>query len=182
MMGHVMNLFTQFIEEQAGPEVRRKVLSAAGLDHGEFRFEEVYPEEQFTQLVVATLETLELEVPELELRFAESFMAASPRIFPAIFELSGDAHTLLSRIPHIHRSIPSAASHSAFRDKLTVAEDEENRLLFRYDSPHKLCGLLKHLSSLTLAHYGETGEIHELQCARDGEDACLIEITFTGTE
>ena len=179
MMGHVLNLLVQCVRE-IDPEAVPKIFEHAGVEQlEEYRFEEVYPEETFGKLVVSTLEVLDVDVPTLENTFAEFFIRVSPQLFPAIFELSGDARTLLARIPHIHRSIPTAAGSQLFKDKLTVVENDEEHLLLRYDSPHKLCGFLQRLANLTLEYYGNEGEVAELQCSREGHDACLVEVRFT---
>ncbi|MFT5289914.1 MAG: hypothetical protein ACI82F_001985 [Planctomycetota bacterium] len=178
MMGHVMNLFTQFVHEKGGEEARLGLYTHIGVSPREYHFEELYPEEEFTALVVAALENLSLSVPELEEAFADFFMRASPTIFPAVFEIATGARDLLSRIPHLHRSIPSAVSRDSFVDKLIVKEERTHSLLLKYDSPHRLCGFLQHVCQLTLEHYGETGRIEEHECAREGEAACLIEVHF----
>lgn len=178
MMGHVMDLFLRFIEEQGGAESVDRVFAVSGLERREYRFEQVYPEDEFGALVGAALEVLETDVSTVEAAFASFFMRVSPEIFPAIFELSENAQTLLSRIPHVHRSIPSAASKERFVDKLVVSDQAPGRLLLRYESPHKLCGFLKRVAQLTLDYYGETGEIIEHDCARQGAEACSIEIRF----
>ena len=182
MMGHVMNLFTQFVREQGGDEAVKKLQEAPGGRSEEYRFEEIYPEDEFTALVGSALSALEMTVPDLEESFARFFMRVSPEIFPAVFDLSSGARDLITRVPTLHRSIPSAASRERFKDKLIVQDERENSLLLRYDSPHKLCVFLQHLCQLALDHYGETGRIEEHECAREGADACLVEIHFTGKQ
>ncbi len=180
MMGHVLNLLTAFVRETGGDEAVEKVFALAGIEGREFRFERVYPEEDFSKLVVAALEVFEVDVPFVEEQFARYFMRVSPELFPMIFKLAGGSQELIRRIPHLHRSIPSAANRQEYRDKLTVERDEENLLGLRYESPHKLCGFLQHLVNLTLEHYSERGEIQELECMRDGAEACRIEVRFLG--
>ncbi|MEM7311357.1 MAG: heme NO-binding domain-containing protein [Planctomycetota bacterium] len=173
-----MNLLVQFVAELGGDETVRRIFEAAEVEAQEYRFEQVYPEEEFGALVAAGLEVLDVDVPTLEREFAEYFMRVSPELFPAIFELSGDARTLLKRIPTLHRSIPSAANRAAYRDKLFVEDCGEGGIRMRYDSPHRLCGFLKHLTRLTLEYYGEAGDVHEVECSRDGKSACVVEVTF----
>ena len=159
-------------------EATEKIFEVAEVERKTYRFEVVYPEEEFGALVGAAMEVLSLEVPEVEKAFAEYFMRVSPELFPAIFELSEDAKTLLQRVPVLHKSIPSAASRKEYKDKLVVEETGESSLRMVYDSPHKLCGFLKHLLRLTLDYYGEQADVTEHTCSRTGGEACLIDVEF----
>ena len=178
MMGHVMNMLTDFLDEVGGPQATQAIFERAQIERKSYRFEVVYPEEEFGALVGAALEVLDLEVPDVEKAFAEYFMRVSPELFPAIFELSPDAKTLLQRVPILHKSIPSAASRKEYHEKLVVEETGEMQLRMHYDSPHRLCGFLKHLLQLTLDFYDEKAHISEHACAREGAPVCLIDVEF----
>ena len=178
MMGHVLTMLCGFVREVGGEDGLARVLANAGCEPQAYRFEQAYPEDHFAAVLRSAVSTLGVAPDDAERAFAAYFMRVSPDIFPAIFQLSGDARTLLGRVPHLHRSIPSGASRAAFRDKLTVEEDAPGRLVMRYDSPHRLCTFLKRAAELVLEHYGETGTVRELCCAREGSDACRVEVLF----
>ncbi len=177
MMGHVCDLLLKFVAELGGEAAVAKVVARAGVEPKAYRFERFYPEEEFRALLSAAMEVLGVTAAQAEHAFAEYFMRVSPKLFPAIFTLSGDARTLLERIPHLHRSIPPAAG-DAFHEKLVVAATGPDWMEYAYDSPHRLCSFLIHSSRLVLAHYGETGEVAERECARRGAARCLVRIRF----
>lgn len=180
MMGHVMNLLVDMVREAGGAQAVQRTFVAAGMAPVDYHFERIYPEAEFASLLGGALATLGATPEQGELAFAEYFMRMSPRHFPAVFSLSGDARTLLERVPHLHRSMPSAAQAGAFREKLRVAEGGPDWLLLRYESPHRLCTFLRRATELLLRHYGESGEIRELECARHGAPACLVRVRFLG--
>lgn len=179
-MGHVMNLLVDMVREAGGEPAVQRTFSAAGMEPVDYHFERIYPEAEFTALLGGALDTLGASPEQGELAFAEYFMRVSPVHFPAVFKLSGDARTLLERVPHLHRSMPSAAQAGAFREKLRVAERGPDWLLLHYRSPHRLCTFLQRAVELLLQHYGERGEIRELECARRGAPACLVHVRFLG--
>ncbi|MCY3002594.1 MAG: heme NO-binding domain-containing protein [Planctomycetota bacterium] len=178
MMGHVLNLLTQFIEECGGPQAVEAAYARAGLQRREYRFETAYPEEEFSKLLLAAIETLGATSEQAEEGFARFFMRVSPEIFPAMFRQAGNARSLLERIPTLHRSIPAAASRSEFIDKLKIHASHPHELVYSYRSPHGLCRFLRRSCELVLEHYGEQGEVRELECAKHGAPACLVEIHF----
>jgi len=110
--------------------------------------------------------------------FSDYFMEMSPAMFPAIFKFAGNARGLFEKVPTIHRQWPSAASAKDFREKLSVLESTEKRLVFKYDSPNHLCGVLRFVAEGVLAHYRETGTVTETQCALKGAPWCEIEVCF----
>lgn len=180
MMGHIFDVFLDMVQKKKGRDGVARVIAAAGLTTKKFRFEAVYPEEDFTAVVVASLAELDLTPDRLEIEFGEHFMDVSPKLFPSIFEACGGARRFLERLPHIHASFPAAAFSGVYRDKLTVNDSGPDWIEMRYDSPHKLCGLLRHLTHRLLAHYQETGEVEEIECARKGAPACRIRTRFLG--
>lgn len=180
MMGHVITLLTQFIEECGGEAAVAATYERAGIPRHSYRFDTSYAEEDFSKLLHAGIAVLGATPEQAEEGFARFFLRVSPQLFPAIFTQSGNARTLLERIPHLHRSIPAAASRSNFIEKLGIHSTTHDSFVYSYRSPHQLCHFLRRACELTLEHYGESGEVRELACARSGADACLVEIRFRG--
>lgn len=180
MMGHIFSLLVGLVRKLGGEETVRAVLEDAGASDRQYRFEVVYPEDEFARVLAAAVKRLGVGLAQAEIAFGDHFMEESPKIFASIFDACGGARTFLERLPHVHRSFPSAAYAGVYRDKLTVASTGPDWIEMRYDSPHRLCGLMVHLSHLLLRHYGERGAVDEVACARRGADACLVRVTFKG--
>lgn len=180
MMGHVMTLLIRFVEEQGGPQAVARAFEHAGLERVDYRFDTAYPEQDFARLLGASVATLGATSQQAELGFAEFFMRVSPELFPAMFRQSGNARTMLERIPHLHRSIPAANSRGALLNKLSIERSDPDELVYRYDSPHRLCLFLRRSCELVLKHYGESGTVTERACVHTGAPACLVAVRFEG--
>lgn len=105
-------------------------------------------------------------------------MEVSPVMFPAIFNVAGNARSLFEKVPTIHKQWPAAVSAKEFREKLYILESSKERLVFKYDSPNHLCGVLRFVAQGVLAHYREEGTVTETQCALKGAPWCEIEVRF----
>ncbi len=103
----------------------------------------------------------------------------SPKMFPSIFEKAGNARALFEMVPVIHRQWPSAAAAADFRDKVWIEASSADRLLFRYESPNRLCGVLLHVAERVLTHFKEEGSVSEIECVNSGAQARKIEALFS---
>jgi len=178
MMGHINNLLIRMVEKHHGAPGVSRLFSLAGLAEKRYQPEVVYSEEEFQALYRAARTLYGVDDAAAQKAFSDYFMEVSPVMFPAIFKFAGNARGLFEKVPTIHRQWPSAASAKDFREKLSVLESTETRLVFKYDSPNHLCGVLRFVAEGVLAHYRETGTVTETQCALKGAPWCEIEIRF----
>jgi hypothetical protein len=95
-----------------------------------------------------------------------------------LFELAGNARSLFEKVPTIHKQWPAAVSAKDFREKLYVLESIKERLVFKYDSPNHLCGVLRFVAEGVLAYYRERGTVTKTKCALKGAPWCEIEVCF----
>jgi hypothetical protein len=181
MMGHINNLLIHMVEKHHGVEGVARLFVLAGLPRMRYQPEVVYSEEEFQALYRAAKELYGVEDEAAQRAFADYFMEISPVMFPAIFNFAGSARGLFDKVPTIHRQWPSAASAKDFREKLSVLESSEERLVFKYDSPNHLCGVLRFVAEGVLAHYHEKGVVTETQCALKGAPWCEILVRFEAT-
>jgi hypothetical protein len=178
MMGHVINLLLELVRENAGDKAVDEVFEVAHIEPADYRFEVLYPEDEFASLLAACIKVLGVTPYEAEIAFAEYFMRVSPQLFTAYFEVSPSTRVFLERLPELHRSLPKAASELPFKDKVTLTGFGSNTIRLGYDSPHQLCKFLIHAIGLLFKYYGETGDCIELCCAREGARRCEIEVRF----
>lgn len=178
MLGHINNLLIQMVEKDHGAEGVSQLFAIAGIPRATYQPEIVYSEEEFQALYEATKSLYGVGDDAAQRAFATYFIEASPRMFPAIFELAGGARGLFERVPTIHKQWPSAASAEHFREKLHILESSQERLVFKYDSPNHLCGVLRFVAQGVLDYYGEDGRVTETQCALAGAPWCEVEVRF----
>jgi hypothetical protein len=178
MMGHINNLLIQMVEKSLGAERVGQLFTLAGIPRKRYQPEVVYPEEEFQALYRAAKEMFGVDDEAAQKAFSDYFMQVSPVMFPSIFKYAGSARGLFEKVPTIHRQWPSAASAKDFREKLSILESGRERLVFKYDSPNHLCGVLRFVAEGVLAYYGEPGLVSETQCALKGAPWCEIEVRF----
>jgi hypothetical protein len=178
MMGHINNLLIRMVEKHHGADGVSQLFALAGMTKKQYQPEVVYSEEEFQALYKAARELYGVGDEAAQRAFSDYFMEVSPVMFPAIFSFAGNARGLFEKVPTIHRQWPSAASAKDFREKLSVLESTETRLVFKYDSPNHLCGVLRFVAEGVLAHYREKGTVTETQCALKGARWCEIEVRF----
>lgn len=178
MMGHINNLLLQMVEKHHGSEGVTQLFALAQIPQKKYQPEIIYSEDEFQALYEAAKELYGVGDEDAQSAFADYFMEASPRMFPAIFEVAGSARGLFEQVPTIHKQWPSAASAQDFRDKLYVLESSRERFVFKYDSPNHLCGVLRFVAQGVLDYYHEDGTVTETQCALEGAPWCEVEVRF----
>jgi hypothetical protein len=180
MMGHINNLVVELVRENLGEEGVNRLFLAAGLDKRPYHPEVIYPEEEFQALFRGAQAVFGADAETAEKAFSKYFMHVSPTMFPGIFRFAGSARGLLERVPHIHRTFPSAAAQASYEDKIAITESSPERLVIEYRSPNRLCVTLQTVASLTLAHYGEAGAVSETACMKKGDPKCVVVVEFHG--
>jgi hypothetical protein len=178
MMGHINNMLLRMVEKHHGAAGVARVFSLAGVAPREYQPEVIYPDEEFRALYRGTKEVYGVDDETAQKAFSEYFLEASVQLFPAIFKMSPNARYLLERVPTIHKQWPSAASAGQFKEKVFILESSPERLVYKYDSPNKLCGVLRHVVTGVLRHYKEKGVVVERQCALKGAPWCEVEVRF----
>jgi hypothetical protein len=101
------------------------------------------------------------------------------RLYPAFFAIAGSARDFLLTVEtRIHELVRATIPHAA-PPQLEVSPSGEDGVEIRYDSPRRLCTLLRGLTEGTANHYGQTAAIDELTCMRRGDEACRLEVRFS---
>ncbi len=180
MMGHIHILLIEMAREDKGEEGVARLFEYAGLPAKKYVVETIYPEEEFQAIFLGAQKLYGVNSEDAEIAFAHYFMKVSPTLSSWFFKLAPDAKTFLERIPQIHKQFPAASSQEAFQEKLMVQECGPDYLIYRYDSPNRLCILLRTIADLVLKYYGERGEVSETACLKRGAPYCNVIIRFFG--
>jgi hypothetical protein len=179
MMGHINNMLLRMVGKHHGSGGVERLFAIARLSVREYQPEVIYSEHEFQALYQAAKQLYGVDDEAAQKAFSDYFVEESPKMFPAIFKVAGNARRLLEMVPTIHKQWPSAASQQEFREKVTLLKSDSDRLVFKYDSPNQLCRVLRFVAEGVLSHYGEDGTVTELQCALNGAPWCEVEIRFT---
>ncbi len=156
-----------------------RIFELSGVARQRFRTEVLYPDELFQALLRASIAFYGVDDATAQEAFSEYFMEVSPKMFPAIYNKAGNARALFEMVPVIHKQWPSAASAAKFRQKLWIETSSEERLVFKYASPNRLCGVLHHVAERVLTYYEEEGEVREIECVNRGTTSCRIGVLFS---
>ena len=181
-MGHINNLLVRMVEGHHGEEGVQKLFELAKIEPTRYKTEVVYPEEEFQALYRAAKKVYGVDDDAAQKSFADFYINILPEMFPSFFEEAKNARGLLKMVPTIHLQWPSAASAKDFKEKLWLIHDDEERLVYKYDSPNRLCGVLKHVAQGVLGYYKEQGSVVENQCALKGSPWCEVEIRFHNSQ
>ena len=146
----------------------------------EYRLSAAYPDESFTRLIdLAAAHTgydgdeivFELGVFTGETTFA--------RLYPAFFDVAPSTRDFLLTVEdRIHKLVRATIPHAG-PPRLAVAPLGDDRVSIAYDSPRRMCVLLRGLAEGTARHYGQHAELDERTCMLRGDPACTFEVGFS---
>lgn len=142
---------------------------------------ESYPDESFHELVRRAADAAGAGEDELLERFG-AFAAEHTfaRLYPAFFEIAPSARDFLLTVEtRIHELVRATLPHAA-PPRLRVSE-LDGGVRIEYESPRRLCVLLRGLVAGTAAHYGERAEVDESACMLRGDPACVLSVRLSGS-
>ena len=164
--------------EDAAQEIRRRADCPAELD---FRINEIYKDELWRKLVVASSEVLDCPTDSLEEGYARYFLKDAQERWPEWFKMSGSAREFLERHPAVHNNfadgIRDTAERERIKDKFRI-EKFDNRIVTHYRSPNRHCHLYVSLAREVLKLYGEQASIEQPKCVKRGDEECEIWISW----
>jgi hypothetical protein len=177
MMGAICNLLIGFLEVKSDKETVEEIKKKAGLAGREFKTEQIYPEEEWQSLLNAACDVLDVDRETAEKLFAENVIGELIDKFGSYFRASDSALSLLKKVPKIHIILPASMGLTT-QEKIKLVTNDENKIIYHYNSPNKLCIFLKTLAEQVFKYYNETGyNIVENQCIKQGADYCEIIIS-----
>ena len=173
-----MELVTSAYGADAAAEIRHRAGCADNLD---FRINEVYDDEVWRNLLVASTEVLHCSAEMLEEEYARYFLKDAQQRWPAWFKMSKSAREFLERHPAVHNNFADAvrdpASRDQIRDKFRI-EKQEDKIITHYRSPNRHCHLYISLAREVLKLYGEEASIEHVKCVKLGDPECEIWISW----
>ena len=174
----LMDLVNNVYGAEAASEIRRRANCAQDL---EFRINEVYDDELWRNLLVASTEVLQVPSETLEEAYAGYFLKDAQKRWPAWFKMSKNAREFLERHPAVHNNfadgVRDPASRDLIRDKFRL-EKLENKIITHYRSPNRHCHLYVSLANEVLKLYDEDASIEQVKCVKRGDEECEIWISW----
>jgi hypothetical protein len=151
--------------------------TSAIFDRGFYSMSQAHPDEELSALLEKLAAKRDVDVDAL-LRDFGAFTAEQTfaRLYPAFFEIAGDTRSFLLTVEdRIHELVRSTIPH-AQPPALTVRPLGDDGVEIDYASPRRLCRLLEGLVAGTAARFAQTVAVEEVECMRDGAQACRFEV------
>lgn len=147
----------------------------------EFRINEVYDDELWRKLVIASADALKYSTDRLEEEYARYFLRDAQERWPAWFKMSRTAREFLERHPAVHNNfadgVRDAKSRERIKDKFRI-EKLDDKIVTHYHSPNRHCHFYISLAREVLQLYGEEANIEQPRCVKRGDPECEIWISW----
>jgi hypothetical protein len=174
--GVIFASFSDYVAARFGGETAHRILEEEPI----YLMSEAYDDERLITLVERTAATTETPVEDIVRDFgiftAETTFA---RLYPAFFAVAGGARPFLLTVEERIHELVRATIPNARPPALHVSALGEEGVRIAYSSPRQLCVLLGGLVEGTARHYGERADLVESRCMRNGDAACLFDVTFS---
>ena len=178
MHGIIFSALRDFLAAQRDPALAKTVFG----EEPEYVISRAYPDEALTALLLRasdeTGEDLDRLLGDLGAYTGEHVF---PGLYPAFYSSARDTRSFLLTVEQRIHELVRATIPDALPPRLLVKGFGPDGVEILYDSPRGLCRLLEGLAAGTARFYGETAEIRETACMRDGAEACCFEVRLQRT-
>jgi hypothetical protein len=146
----------------------------------EYLLSEAYPDEVFGRLVDRAAAHTGRDTDEILFELGVfTGETTFTRLYPAFFAAVGSPREFLLTVEDRIHELVRATIPSAGPPRLTVGPLGDDGVTIAYESPRRLCVLLRGLTEGTARHYRLHAEIEEPTCMLRGDDACTFEVSFS---
>lgn len=165
-----------------GEDAVVKIKQEAGLEPDRtFHINQVYSDEEWRNLLAATLKVLNVTFEQACVVYADYFGKDALSRFPTWFAMSKNSYEMLLIQPTIHNCFATAVAdpthRAAIEDKFRV-EKFPNKIITHYRSPNRLCLLYIELAKWVINHYQDEAIIEEKKCMHLGDAECEIHVNW----
>jgi hypothetical protein len=171
--GVIFSSLRDYVAAAHGPQAMERLFEGEPA----YVHSESYPDERLTALVGRAADLAGVGTDEVLHDFGVfAAQMTFARLYPAFFSIAGSARDFLLTVETRIHELVRATIPNAAPPRLTVSLLGEDGVEIHYDSPRRLCVLLRGLTEGTARHYGETASLEERTCMLRGDDACRFEV------
>jgi hypothetical protein len=176
MIGWVPFLLSAFIEEAAGPQLRREVLAEAGFDPDEpIRINASYADGRCRHILDVACRRIGLSEEQAFESFAPFFLRRSRAMFPGFFAHRPTVRAFLLHQPEIHNTL-AAGLHEGQRchvaGKFRVEPTPGGVRVF-YHSANRLAGLYAAVARRLGEEFGQPTHVR-FEAGGPGDAECIM--------
>jgi heme-NO-binding protein len=146
----------------------------------EYLLSESYPDESLHRLIALAAAQTGRDADDLLVGFGV-FTAETTfgRLYPAFFAEAASTRDFLLTVEDRIHELVRATIPSAGPPRLDVTALGEDGVTITYDSPRRLCVLLRGLTEGAARRYDERAELDERTCMLRGDDVCTFDVRFS---
>jgi hypothetical protein len=176
MHGVIFASFRDYVAAAQGSAAAAELFD----DQPPYLLSESYPDEWLMRLVEQASRRAGREADQTLFDFgvftAETTFA---RLYPAFFDVSSSTREFLLTVETRIHELVRATIPKAGPPQLDISPLGEDGVSIFYDSPRRLCVLLRGLAEGTARHYGEQTVVDEPTCMHRGDPACNFAVRFS---
>ena len=176
MHGFILLEMKKYAIEKLGTIQWLEILKSAEVGDGDYQNFREYSDEEAVKLVVATSRVTGLSTTEVLTDFGIFLGKDLLRIYRPLLRKEWGALDVLENTERtIHEAVRSR-NRQATPPKLELTRTSADELLLVYRSQRKMCSLAKGIATGIAQAYGETLEIVEESCLKQGDSECRIRL------
>ncbi len=176
MHGVIFMSFRDFVAAAHGNATAATIFDA----EPQYLLSEAYPDESLERLLALTAAYTGRDHDELLFEFgvftAETTFA---RLYPAFFDVAGSPREFLLTVETRIHELVRATIPNAGPPRLVVSPLDDDGVRIVYDSPRRLCVLLRGLTEGAARRYGKNAEMEERTCMLRRDAACSFDVGFS---
>jgi hypothetical protein len=177
MKGIIFDLLEEVVTGEYGDETWEQLLASTGLD-GAYTAVGSYPDDEMFALIRAATSALSIDADALLRWFGIRCMPLLADRYPAFFTPHTTTRAFLLTLnevihPEVRKLFPGAYAPS-----FDFAFPTEDTVELGYFSHRKMCSFAEGLIEGAAEHYAESVSIDQRECAKRGDERCVLVATF----
>lgn len=162
-----------FVRSRCAPETQAVYDALVGTDEAlDCR---AVPDERVRALVEELARAESRPAGELLAEYGRFWAVGARNSYPTVFA-APDARSFLLRFGGIH--VASRGLPGARPPEIAVRDAGPGELVLRYDSPRRMCGLVRGMVEGIAEAYGERVRLEEPECLLRGDPHCTFRVAF----
>ncbi|MFN3605271.1 MAG: heme NO-binding domain-containing protein [Leptonema sp. (in: bacteria)] len=150
-----------------------RLLQKAQIKHYTYSPNKAYPDEEIVQLLLILSQEFKMTLPEILEDFGENIVEYLLVSYDFLLKPEWKALDIIQNVAQIHSNLKNFTT-TVDPPSIQTKKVDPNSVEIYYNSPRKLCFLLKGLVRGLGKYFQENLKIQESICMHKGSDHCLI--------
>ena len=179
MKGSIFKHFESFVTDNWGDELFDEILDGVELQtEGPFLGPGNYPDEDLLAIVAATIERLQIPLPDALRAFGKDLFGRLAADAPFSLEGVDDLKSFLQTVDGVIHVEVKKLAPDANLPRLQCEDTGPGRLTMQYRSDRQFCQLFLGLAEGAAERFATELRAVETTCTHRGDDCCTFEMEF----